>query len=179
VVAVLKFDASLLLKIIVDKQGLQVILKRCGRAKFIFEFSRRRMKRFHQIFGLLVLIIFLLTGQYMDLYHHHLREMPDGMRMLYRTRHIYILLTGLVHLGIGTYLILERQLPGRILQFLGSALLVISTMLLLAAFFYEPKLQNLYTPLSHWGIYAVASGTLLHLFSGAGQREYVRHSAED
>jgi hypothetical protein len=137
------------------------------------------MKRFHQIFGLLVLIIFLLTGQYMDRYHHHLSEMADGMRMLYRTRHIYILLTGLVHLGIGTYFIRERQLWSRILQYLGSTLLSISTVLLLIAFFYEPKLQNLYTPLSHWGIYAAATGTLMHLFCGAGQREAIKNSAED
>jgi hypothetical protein len=132
------------------------------------------MKRFHQIFGLLVLVVFLLTGQYMDHYQHHLRGMPDGMRMLYRTRHIYILLTGLVHLGIGTYFFYERQLWRRILQFIGSTLLVVSTLLLLAAFFYEPKLENLYTPVSHWAIYAVATGTLLHLFCGAGQRHEVR-----
>jgi hypothetical protein len=137
------------------------------------------MKRFHQIFGLLVLIVFLLTGQYMDRYHHHLSEMPDGMRMLYRTRHIYILLTGLVHLGIGTYFTLERQLWSRILQYLGSTLLVISTVLLLIAFFYEPKLQNLYTPLSHRGIYAALAGTLMHLFCGAGQREGLKSSTED
>ena len=128
------------------------------------------MKRFHQIFGLLVLIVFLLTGQYMDRYHNHLREMPDGMRMLYRTRHIYILLTGLVHLGIGTYFFNERELWRRILQRLGSMLLVLSTLLLLVAFFYEPNLPNLYTPVTHWAIYAAAIGTLLHLFCGAGQR---------
>jgi hypothetical protein len=58
-------------------------------------------------------------------------------------------------------------------------LLVISTLLLLVAFFYEPKLQNLYTPLSHWAIYAVATGTLLHLFCGAGQVRELSSSAED
>jgi hypothetical protein len=125
------------------------------------------MKLFHQIFGLLILVAFLLTGQYMDLYHHHLREMPDGLRMLYRSRHIYILLTGLVHLGIGAYFIYQPALWRRVLQLLGSVLLSVSSILLLIAFFYEPTLLNLRTPVSHWAIYAVAVGTLLHLLSGA------------
>jgi hypothetical protein len=137
------------------------------------------LKLFHKIFGLLVVLAFLLTGQYMDLYHHHLREMPDGLRMLYRSRHIYILLTGLIHLGIGTYVIYRRELWRRILQLLGSTLLVISSILLLGAFFYEPKLMNLYTPLSHWGMYTVLAGTLLHLFSDAGHGKDLRSIASD
>ena len=54
------------------------------------------MKRFHLIFGLTVLVVFLLTGQYMDRFHYHLMYMADGPRMLYRTRHIFILMSGLV-----------------------------------------------------------------------------------
>src|SRR5688572_17920989 len=61
------------------------------------------VKRFHLVFGLVVLIVFLLTGQYMDRYHNHLEFMADGPRLLYRTRHIFILMSGLLHLGIGTY----------------------------------------------------------------------------
>ncbi|PYS73641.1 MAG: hypothetical protein DMF69_04235 [Acidobacteria bacterium] len=63
------------------------------------------MKRFHLIFGLLLVIAFLLTGQYMDRFLQHLQSMPDGPRMLYRSRHIYILLSGLINLGIGAYFI--------------------------------------------------------------------------
>jgi hypothetical protein len=56
------------------------------------------MRRFHQIFGLLIILVFLLTGQYMDVYRNHMVGVEDGPRMLYRTRHIFILLTGLLHL---------------------------------------------------------------------------------
>ncbi|MGI9067297.1 MAG: hypothetical protein ACR2HX_12960 [Pyrinomonadaceae bacterium] len=66
------------------------------------------MKRFHLIFGLLAVVAFLLTGKYMDSYLGHLRGMPDGPRMLYRTRHIFILLAGLLNLGIGAYFRLVR-----------------------------------------------------------------------
>ena len=48
------------------------------------------MRKFHAVFGLVIVIVFLLTGQYMDKYLQHLHGMPDGPRMLYRTRHIFI-----------------------------------------------------------------------------------------
>ena len=128
------------------------------------------MKRFHLIFGIVVVLIFLLTGQYMDKFLHHLAGMPDGPRMLYRTRHIYILLSGLLNLGIGTYFSYGVTRWRRILQFLGSGLIVAATALFIAGFFSEPKLAGLETPWSGQGIYLIAYGTLLHLFSGLGQK---------
>jgi hypothetical protein len=123
------------------------------------------MKKFHQLFGIFLVVVFLLTGQYMDRYLRHLSEMPDGPRMLYRTRHIFILLAGLLNLGIGTYFTYRAEPWRRTLQMLGSVLIVIAPVLFIVAFFYEPKLSNLDTPLSHWGMYAIAVGTLCHLFS--------------
>ena len=124
------------------------------------------MKKFHLIFGLLVLVVFLLTGQYMDRYHEHLMYTPDGPRMLYRTRHIFILMSGLLHLGIGSYF--SFRAPGwrRILQILGSALITITPVLFTIGFFYEPNLQGLYAPLSKLGLILTAVGVLLHVVSG-------------
>jgi len=124
------------------------------------------MKRFHLVFGLVVLIVFLLTGQYMDRVHNHLEHMADGPRMLYRTRHIFILMSGLVHLGIGTYFISRPTTTRRALQSTGSILITVATVLFTIAFFYEPHLESLSTPLSLAGTIAIAVGTLLHLFSG-------------
>jgi len=124
------------------------------------------MKKFHAVFGLVVVIIFLLTGQYMDKYLRHLHGMPDGPRLLYRTRHIFILLAGLLHIGIGTYFTSEVTQTRRAMQVLGSVLIVIATVLFVVAFFYEPKLADLKTPLSHWGMYSIFAGTFLHLLSG-------------
>jgi formate hydrogenlyase subunit 3/multisubunit Na+/H+ antiporter MnhD subunit len=124
------------------------------------------MKRFHLIFGLIVLVVFLLTGQYMDRYHEHLRYTPDGPRMLYRTRHIFILMSGLLHLGIGSYFF--SRAPGwrRALQILGSALITIAPVLFTIGFFYEPNLQGLHAPLSKAGVIISAGGALLHVVSG-------------
>lgn len=129
------------------------------------------MKLLHLIFGILVLVIFLLTGQYMNYYYNHMVGVSDGLRLLYRTRHIFILLSGLVNLGIGIYFSQREQLWRKILQWLGSVLIVSSSLLFITAFFYEPKLENLYTPLSHWGTYTIVAGTFCHLFSGARQME--------
>ena len=129
------------------------------------------MKRFHLIFGLVVVLVFLLTGQYMDRFHYRLMYMTDGPRMLYRTRHIFILMSGLLHLGIGTYFIYGSTPRRRGLQIAGSVLITIASVLFTIAFFYEPHLEDLYAPLSLLGMILIASGTLLHLFSGVGKRE--------
>lgn len=128
------------------------------------------MQRFHLVFGVIVLVVFLLTGQYVDRYHQHLAYMNDGPRMLYRTRHIFILMSGLLHLGIGSYFNYRLGRARRALQITGSILIAAASVLFTIAFFYEPRLDGLYAPLSKWGVILIASGTLLHLFSGAGER---------
>jgi hypothetical protein len=130
------------------------------------------MKLFHVIFGLLVVVVFLLTGQYMDRFHNHLQGMADGPRMLYRTRHIFILLSGLLHIGIGSYFYARLHPWLRAVQILGSLFITLASVLFIIAFFYEPKLTNLQAPLSARGMYLIAVGTLLHLFSGVKE---VRH----
>ena len=102
----------------------------------------------------------------MDRFHEHLQHTPDGPRMLYRTRHIFILLSGLLHLGIGSYFSYRTQTWRRAFQYLGSTLITIAPVLITIAFFYEPHLQGLYAPLSKQGIIMLAVGALLHVVSG-------------
>ena len=127
------------------------------------------MKRFHLIFGLALLVAFLLTGQYMDRFHEHLRNMADGPRMLYRTRHIFILFSGLLHLGIGTYFRYRLDASRRMLQIAGSVLATVASVLFIIAFFYEPHLTHLYAPLSKAGVIMIAIGALLHAVSGVNE----------
>src|ERR1044071_8278092 len=116
------------------------------------------MKKVHLIFGLALVVAFLLTGQYMDKHFHHLVGMPDAPRLLYRTRHIFILLAGLLNLAIGAYFTYRTEAWQRTMQLLGSLLIFAASVLFLIAFFYEPGLVNLRTPLSHWGTYTIAAG---------------------
>jgi hypothetical protein len=129
------------------------------------------MKRAHLIFGILVVVGFLLTGQYMDKFYNHLHGMPDGPRLLYRTRHIFILLAGLLNLALGAYFSYRVEPWRRTVQIIGSLLIFTASSLFLAAFFYEPKLTDLHTPLSHWGTYTIATGAILHVVAGVEQKD--------
>lgn len=133
------------------------------------------MKRVHLIFGMLILVAFLLTGQYMDKFYNHLHGMADGPRLLYRTRHIFILLAALLNLGIGAYFTNRIQPWQRTMQLLGSLLIFTASILFLIAFFYEPHLRDLHTPLSHWGTYTIATGSLLHVISGFATKSHKEH----
>jgi len=130
------------------------------------------MKRVHLIFGACVVLAFLLTGQYMDKFYNHMVGVPDGPRLLYRTRHIFILLSGLVNLGIGAYFSYRIERWRRAIQLLGSLFIFAAPVLYLCAFFFEPKLTNLYTPLSHWGTYLIFAGAILQVVSGVGQKSF-------
>lgn len=125
------------------------------------------MKKTHLIFGAFVVLAFLLTGQYMDKYFNHLVGMADGPRLLYRTRHIFILMAGLLNLGIGVYFTRRSETWRRVLQWIGSLLIIVASFLFLIAFFYEPNLTDLRTPLSHWGTYSIVTGVLLHVISAS------------
>jgi hypothetical protein len=86
--------------------------------------------------------------------------------MLYRTRHIFILFSGLLHLGIGTYFTYRLDAKRRLLQIAGSLLATVASVLFIIAFFYEPHLTHLYAPLSKAGVIMIATGALLHVVSG-------------
>jgi hypothetical protein len=139
---------------------------------FIGSLWRRgtEMKLLHLILGILLVVIFLLTGQYMNIYLHHMAGVPDGLRMLYRTRHIFILLDGLLNLGLAAYLFRRTEAWQTAMQWFGSVLIIIASLLLVAAFFYDSTRGDLQAPLTHWGVYAIALGTLGHLFSGIRSR---------
>lgn len=127
------------------------------------------MRRFHQFFGWTIFLVFLLTGQYMSIYHNHLAGTPDGVRMLYRSRHIYILLAALLNIGLGIYFSYAAQRWRRGLQLGGSTVIVITTLSLIPAFFYEPGLGPAKTYFSFFGIIGIAVGLLLHLIGGPRQ----------
>ena len=106
------------------------------------------MKRFHFIFGLLMFVVFLLTGQYMDKFHNHLDGVELGVRMLYRTRHIFILLASLMHLALGLYCQTRAGQWQRWVQRAGSAALTIGTLLMVVGFFSEAKARPHYAILT-------------------------------
>ncbi|HWS98672.1 MAG TPA: hypothetical protein VN256_00275 [Pyrinomonadaceae bacterium] len=137
------------------------------------------MKRLHLTFGVLVVLVFLLTGQYMDFQDPKVRELTDeGTRMMFRSRHIYVLLAGLVNLGVGVYFTSHGARWRKTMQIAGSILILLAPLLMTAAFFYEPTLKGLQRTFTQPAIVALFAGVFLHLFSGIRQAGELRGHAK-
>lgn len=124
------------------------------------------MKRLHLIVGVVTLIIFLITGQYLSRAYPHMVGVDDGLRMLLRSRHLYIMLAGAVNTALGLYLTRQSRGWRLLAQRLGSALLLVAPLLLIVAFFTEAPRGNMNAPLAPFGLYSVFGGIVFHLISG-------------
>ncbi len=83
------------------------------------------MRRIHLAIGLLGVIAFLITGQVMKHHSPKMQVLPTDVRLMYVSRHIYLLGAALVNLVLGLYL--QTQPPGwrRVLQQSGSLLILL------------------------------------------------------
>jgi len=87
--------------------------------------------RAHWIVGLLTLLMFPLTGQYM----RHVADVPhlDAIpRLIFRSRHLLLLVAGVANIA------LSNSQPFHRAQRVASLLIMISPPLLIAAFFIDP-----------------------------------------
>ncbi|HZT57684.1 MAG TPA: hypothetical protein VFA21_03560 [Pyrinomonadaceae bacterium] len=129
------------------------------------------MKLLHIVVGALVLVAFLLTGQYMNHLDVRSGALGEGTRMMFRSRHIYILLAGLVNVAVGTYFVGRDGGWRRTLQLAGSIFVLAAPLLLLAAFFKEPGVPGLRSLFTLPAIIILAVGTLMHAFSSIRQKQ--------
>lgn len=121
------------------------------------------LKRAHLIAGLVALVIFPLTGAYMRFYLADEFAASDRLRFSLRANHIYILLSSLIHISLGAYLRVSAKKRWANLQTAASLLLLISTTLVIAAFFAELKM-GLERPVTLLAMVLALGGTLLHAF---------------
>ena len=98
------------------------------------------MRRAHLTVGLLGVIAFLITGQVMGHHNPSVKSLMPDVRMMYVSRHIYLLGAALVNLVLGLYM--QGQPAGwrGLLQKFGSLLILLSPLLVLMAFIVEPGL---------------------------------------
>ncbi len=125
------------------------------------------MKWFHLIFGVLLFFVFTQTGSYMRADFPDKDIIPQDFRLLMRSRHIYILFAALINFVLGVYLQLRPQMALKVLQLMGSAILVIGSVILVYAWYVETYGLHHFSDLSRWGIYFSAFGVGLHLFGVA------------
>jgi hypothetical protein len=124
------------------------------------------MSWFHLIFGVIVFVVFVTTGQYMRHDFPDKDTIPQELRLLMRSRHIYILFSALIHLSLGSYLQLRPQAWRRAVQYFGSFVLVLSSGVLLWAFIVETYQLEHFSDLSRNGIYLSLAGIILHVIGG-------------
>lgn len=131
----------------------------------------RSIRTAHLIAGLGGIAAFLVTGLYMDRVHGHLRGYDDTVRMLYRSTHIYVLLSAVINTMLGLYLRPAESRWRRVLQLLGSVALLAGPPMFVAAFCTEPYLSDLARPWSRIAIYLVLAGAVFHVLASATWRQ--------
>ena len=133
----------------------------------------------HKLTGVLTVLIFLGTGAYMRFNGPELFQSDPTLRMMFRSNHIYILMAGLLNIGIGSYLVLSRRRSRRILQLIGSGFLLVAPVLLICAFFSEPSGKRFERHLTLSAMILLLTGTLSHLLSTAWKRRNTEFAGED
>ncbi len=91
---------------------------------------------------------------------------PPELRILMRSRHIYILFSALLHLILGVYLQISPVIWHKVLQILGSVLLIAASGFLIWGFIHETYFAKNFSDISRWGIYLSLAGAGFHLIGG-------------
>jgi hypothetical protein len=122
-----------------------------------------QVRRIHFIVGLLGVIAFVITGQVMARHVPDIHALSAEVQLMYVSRHIYLLGAALVNLVLGLYLRLNASGWRRVLQQIGSLLILLSVISLILAFITEP------TPgiagrswRSFSGLIALFAGVMVH-----------------
>ena len=129
------------------------------------------MKWFHMIFGIVLFFVFTQTGAYMRVDFPDKDVIPQDLRLLMRSRHIYILFSSLIHVALGVYMRMSPETSQRLLQYAGSFVLAGSSVLLVWAFVTETYSLQHFSDISRYGIYTALAGVGLHVLGGIGRRD--------
>ncbi len=104
----------------------------------------------------------MLTGQYMHHNYDHLKEMELMNRALFRAGHLYILLFGLINVGLGSYFKISTNKVLKNLQIIGSIAIIASSALVIYAFFTELPSEGIERPLTRLSLYIILFGVSTH-----------------
>ncbi len=123
---------------------------------------QRTLRTAHLVVGAITVGAFLVTGLVMYGHEPPLSSLDWDDRLMFRSRHIYILAAGLVNLALGLRFALPDGPGRRGAAVAGSLFALASTALLFFAFFAEPMAGREPGRLSHFGLYALFGGVMLH-----------------
>jgi uncharacterized membrane protein len=124
------------------------------------------MKHLHLIWGIILFIVFAVTGRFMRVDFPDKEIIPPELRILMRSRHIYILFSALIHLALGVYLQISLKTWRKASQIFGSVLLMAASGLLIWGFISETYYLRTFSDVSRFGIYLSLAGIGFHLIGG-------------
>ncbi len=126
------------------------------------------MKWFHLTVGLLLFIAFCITGRMMRLDFPDKDLIQPDLRILMRSRHIYILFSSLIWLVLGVYFRFSPRGWQRVFQVLGSLTLLLAAAHLVWGWYLESYELAHFSDVSRWGIYLSLAGVGFHVIGGIG-----------
>jgi hypothetical protein len=124
----------------------------------------------HLIVGALAVGAFLVTGMIMAGHQPPLAAMDWGDRLLFRSRHVYLLGAALANLALGVHYALPDGAVRSGAAIAGSILALASPVLLFFAFFAEPMAGREPGHLSSLGLYALFGGVAIYALVGLRRR---------
>jgi hypothetical protein len=133
--------------------------------------AMQHLRAIHLGLGILGIVAFVLTGQYMGIFLAGLEGMPDGPRLLYRTSHLYLMWSSLLNLTVGYYFAPASGRNAKWVQAFSSALLLLGPPLILTGFFIESPANDLDRVFSSWANYFALGGVILHIVATASGRK--------
>ncbi len=118
--------------------------------------------KLHFYAGVTIVLIFVLTGQYMYHFHNHLQDMDSMNRALFRAGHLYILLFGLINVALGAYFKDAETSIFKKFQFVASIIIFTSTFLVIYGFLSELPTDQIERPLTRMSLYLILLGVAMH-----------------
>lgn len=118
--------------------------------------------RAHFLIGTVFFVLFLLTGAYMANSFPALYHGREEVRMMYRATHIYILMSALINLMAGNFLLQTTQLNLPRLRKIASLLILVTPILFCVAFVIEPPAYLIDRPVTFWAVISLVVGVMLH-----------------
>lgn len=114
-------------------------------------------RRVHLLVGAIGLLLFLLSGQYMERIAN-VPQLDDTARMLYRSLHLYLMLS-----AAGNVFLALQAPTGGFLRAWASLSLLLSTPLLVASFALEASAGVMDRPVATAGLYLVFGAAVMLL----------------
>ena len=110
------------------------------------------MARIHRLAGLGFVLIFVATGVWLRFRGQAVIDQDEAIRFSLRANHVYILFAGLVNIAVGLNPTVPAVSWRRRVQLVGSALLLLAPLVLLAAFILEGPQAQAFRPITEAGV---------------------------